>query len=62
MTDYYNANSRNTRVLRNTTYAKKGAKFRPTSDAMLIENQKHTHKSIRDLNNNIVKMFLKMMS
>jgi hypothetical protein len=55
--DIYNKTKINTGIL-----AKKGAKLRPTSDVMLIENQKHVHKSIRDLNNNLVKMFLKMMS
>ena len=55
--DIYNKTKINTGIL-----AKKGSKLRPTSDVMLIENQKHVHKSIRDLNNNLVKMFLKMMS
>lgn len=55
--DYYDNRKINTGI-----FAKKGTKLRPTSDMMLIENQKHAHKSIRDLNSNLVKMFLKMMS
>lgn len=62
MSNYYNNNAYNTGILGRKAVAKRGAKLRPTSDVMLIENQKHVHKSIRDLNNNLVKMFLKMMS
>lgn len=57
--DYYAKNKHNIGIL---PLSKKGSKFRPTSDVMLIENQKYVNKSIRDLNSNLVKMFLKMMS
>jgi hypothetical protein len=57
---YYNRNKINTGIL---PASRKGSKMmRPTTDLMYMEEQKHTHKSIRDLNNNLVKMFLKMMS
>ena len=57
---YYARNKKNTGIL---PASKSGSKMmRPTTDLLYIERQKHVHKSIEDLNNNLVKMFLKMMS
>ena len=57
--EYYNKNKQNIGIL--PTH-KKGSRIRPTTDLLYLEDQKHVHKSVRDLNNNLVKMFLKMMS
>lgn len=59
VTNYYKRNKINTGIIPSN---KKGSKMRPTTDLLYMEEQKHVHKSIRDLNNNLVKMFLKMMS
>lgn len=43
------------------TYAKNGTKMRSVSDEYFLEQQKAVNKAVENLNNNIMKLFLKMM-
>lgn len=41
--------------------AKKGAKFRKTSDVLFLDQNKTTSKAVHALNRDIIKLFLQMM-
>lgn len=60
--DDYAARMRKRYEYRNALSAKKGGKLRPTSDQMLLDNNKLVAKAIEKLNDNTAKIILKALS